>query len=265
MFTVTKYPHGAFSWADNVSLDQAAVKTFYVALMGWEAEDLPLPGDMGVYTMFRKDGHNVAGLGAMPPEMREHGMPSVWNSYVNVDSVDALVPRITELGGTVMGEPMDVMDSGRLLLFSDPTGAVVGAWQPDQHIGAGLVNTVGAMCWNELATRNPETAMAFYSGLFGWVFSKTEGMDYWSFTNNGRMNGGVVKMTAEWGEMPPHWMTYFTVADLDTAMTEAIILGGRVLNGPIESQGVGRFAVIHDPAGAVCTIIQLERPDPWGE
>ena len=65
---------------------------------------------------------------------------------------------------------MDVFDSGRMAFIVDPTGAQLGLWQPKNHIGAGIVNTVGAMCWNELLTRDAQTAKAFYSAIFGWEF-----------------------------------------------------------------------------------------------
>ena len=143
----------------------AKAKPFYAELMGWEIEDVPM-GEGMFYTMYKSDGEHVAGLSQMQPEMQSQGMPSHWSSYVTVDDVDALAGKVTELGGTVISEPFDVFDSGRMMVLQDPTGAIVCLWQAKNHIGSGLVNTPGAMTWNELTTNDPKkrwTSMAHCS------------------------------------------------------------------------------------------------------
>ncbi|MCL4879224.1 MAG: VOC family protein [Anaerolineae bacterium] len=258
MFKVTKYPHGTFSWADCGSTDPAKSKAFYTALMGWTAEDMPL-GENMFYTMFKQDGLNVAGLGPLMVE----GMPSVWSSYVSVDNVDAISTKVKELGGTVMMEPMDVFDSGRMMMLQDPTGAVLGAWQPKNHIGASLVNTPGAMTWNELTTRDLAKAKDFYTKLFVWETSVDATSGYTTFLNNGRSNGGVMQMDESWGDMPPVWSVYFSVADIDATIAKVEPNGGKVIMGKTDAGGIGVFAVIADPTGAVCSFIQLKEPQPW--
>jgi len=258
MFKVTKYPHGTFSWADCGSTDPAKSKAFYTALMGWAAEDLPL-GENMFYSMLKQDGLNVAGLGPLMTE----GMPSVWTNYVSVDSADAVAEKAKALGGTVIMEPMDVFDSGRMAVIQDPTGAVFGVWQPINHIGASLVNTPGAMTWNELTTRDVDKAKDFYTHLFGWTVDVDEASGYVTFNNNGRPNAGVMQMDANWGEMPPVWTAYFSVADVDATIAKVEPNGGKVLMGKMDAGGIGWFAVIADPTGAVCSLIQLKEPQPW--
>lgn len=258
MFKVSKYPHGTFSWADCSSTDHAKSKAFYTTIMGWEAEDLPLDDNMA-YTMLKHDGLNVAGLGPMMAE----GMPSVWTSYVNVDSVDDIAKKTKELGGTIVFEPMDVFDSGRMMMLQDPTGAVVGVWQAKNHIGSSLVNTPGAMCWNELATRDMKKASEFYSSLFGWEYSVDEASGYTSILNKGRYNGGIMQMDENWGEMPPVWSTYFSVADLDATIAKVEANGGKVIMPRTPAGEIGHFSIVADPTGAVCSIIELKKPDSW--
>jgi predicted enzyme related to lactoylglutathione lyase len=263
MFTVTKYPQGAFCWADCTSKDAATAKAFYTDALGWSANDLPT--DIGVdYTMFAHDGHQVAALSQMSPQMAEQGMPSMWNHYISVEDVEAMGQNITELGGTVIMPAFDVMDQGRMLVFQDPTGAMVSLWQPKQHIGAGLVNTAGAMSWNELVTRDPQTAQDFFSKLFGWEFEKMPDMDYWTFKNNGRMNGGMMLMTDEWEGIPPHWMVYFSVADTDAVLEKITANGGQVRVPAFDMQA-GRMAVVADPTGATFSILQSSQPEAWTE
>jgi predicted enzyme related to lactoylglutathione lyase len=144
------YAPGVFCWADLGTTDAAAAKAFYTGLLGWEAEDLAA-GDDGVYTMFRRDGRDVAALYEMGAEERGE-LPPHWSSYVSVDDVEAVAARARELGATVVAEPFDVTDSGRMAVVRDPGGAIVHLWQAGRHIGAGCVNEPGCMVWNELAT-----------------------------------------------------------------------------------------------------------------
>ena len=89
---------------------------------------------MGHYTLMRKGGKTVAGnLAAM-----NESQPSVWVSYVSVDSADATVELAKKAGAMVFVEPMDVSDIGRMAIFADPTGAAIGVWQPKTFIGAEL-------------------------------------------------------------------------------------------------------------------------------
>lgn len=256
MFKVTKYPHGAFSWADNSSTDPDTAIAFYMNLFGWDKYEIPIDVDHS-YAMFQHQGENVAALSGMIPE----GVPSFWFNYVTVEDVDSLVDVVTEHGGTVVHGPLDVFDSGRMLHIEDPEGAHLGLWQPKQHIGAGIVNTVGAMCWNELLTREPKVAKAFYSKLLGWEYFGDE--HYIHISNRGRSNGGMMQMDENFGPMPPMWMVYFHVADIDAAMKRVEELGGRVVTQKMEAPDTGWFTVIEDPAGAVFYIMQLANADPW--
>ncbi len=258
MFKVTKYPHGAFSWAENVSTDPESAKAFYLDLFGWGKYEFPID-ENNTYTMFQHQDENAAALSGMIPE----GVPSFWFNYVTVEDVDALADVVTANGGTVVQGPWDVFDSGRMLLIQDLEGAHLGLWQPRNHIGAGIVNTVGAMCWNELLTRDAATAKTFYGNLLGWEFYGDE--RYTHISNRGRNNGGMMEMDENFGEMPAMWMVYFHVADIDAAMKRTQELGGRVVTQKMEAPDNGWFTVIEDPAGAVFYIMQLEKADPWEE
>ena len=80
--------------------------------------------------MAKLDGHSVAALGPLQGE----GMPPHWNCYVSVESADASAARAAELGATLLAEPFDVFEAGRMAAFADPQGAVLSVWQPkEQH------------------------------------------------------------------------------------------------------------------------------------
>lgn len=263
MYTVTKYPHGTFSWADTSSTDTAASRQFYSGLFGWDIFDIPI-GDGMNYSMFQLDGQNVAALSEATPEAREHNYPSHWSCYVTVDDVDAILPVATENGATIIFGPMDVFDSGRMAFIMDPTGAPLGLWQARNHIGAGIVNAPGAMCWNELITKDAEAAQAFYGALFNWEFCPDEN-GYIMIQNQGRNNGAMMQMDASMGEMPSMWQPYFTVADIDESIKRAEALGGTIIIPKTVAPGAGHFAYLRDPADAHFYIIQLIQAEPWVE
>jgi uncharacterized protein len=244
----TSYPPGTFSWSDLQTDDPDRAKSFYGELLGWSYDDIPI-GDGSVYSMAKVQGHRVAGLG----ERQDESIPPHWNCYVTVADVDASAARAGELGANVIAPPFDVFDAGRMAAFADPQGAILSIWQPRQSIGAQLVNQVGALSWNDLMTPDIPASSDFYRALFGWEISEIEGADgqYWSITNNGRMNGGIMP-TPEGGH--PVWNLYFAVRDADAAVAKAGELGGSTIAGPMDVPNGTRFAVLGDPNGAVFSV-----------
>ncbi len=243
------YAPGTFSWTDLGTTDPAAAAAFYGVLLGWEGEETPA-GPAGSYWMMRRDGHDVAGMMAMPEAQQAAGAPPAWTSYVSVADADAAAARAAELGGAVVMPPFDVLEAGRMALLQDPQGAVFAVWQARRHIGAALVNDPGAMTMNQLTTSDPQAAAEFYSGLFGWSTSQVapEPQAYWSFHNAGVLNGGMMGLPPG-GPAPPHWLVYFTVADLDAAAAVIAAEGGEVIV-PATAVPAGRFLVARDPQGA---------------
>jgi predicted enzyme related to lactoylglutathione lyase len=244
----TRYAPGTFSWIELSTADLDAAKAFYGDLFGWQAEDLPVPGD-SVYSMQRLDGREAAAIAPQPPAQRDAGVPPIWNSYVTVESADAAAQRAGELGASVHAGPFDVMDAGRMAVIQDPQGAFFMVWEPKAQIGARLVNTPGAFCWNELATPDLDSAQDFYGQLFGWRAEPFEGgsMRYLLITNGDATNGG---MREKRPEEPPYWLVYFAVEDIEAAISRATELGGSIIAGPYEMANA-RIAVAQDPQGAV--------------
>jgi predicted enzyme related to lactoylglutathione lyase len=244
----TQYPPGTFCWTDLTTTDQEAAKAFYGGLFGWEAEDMPV-GEGVFYSMQRLRGKDVAAISPQPQQQRDAGAPPVWNSYVSVESADAALERAKELGGTVHAPAFDVMEAGRMGVIQDPQGAFLLAWQPRQHFGAQIVNEPGALVWNELNTTDPEGALAFYSGLFGWEITAVEGTEepYWSIKNGDANNGGI-RALGQPG-VPPHWLVYFAVEEIEEAIAKVEQLGGSKMVGPIDIQ-IAKIAVVADPQGA---------------
>ena len=85
----------------------------------------------------------------------------MWNTYIATDDVDATAAKVVAAGGTMLLEPFDVMDAGRMAVAFDPTGGGFGLWQSGRHTGAQLANEPNALIWNELQTGDREAANAF--------------------------------------------------------------------------------------------------------
>jgi predicted enzyme related to lactoylglutathione lyase len=245
----TGYTPGTFCWTDLTTTDQPAAKAFYGGLFGWEAEDMPV-GEGVFYSIMRADGKDVAAIAPQPEPQRDAGAPPVWNSYVSVESADAAVERAKELGGTVHAPAFDVMEAGRMGVIQDPHGAYFMVWQPGQHFGAQLVNAPAAFVWNELASPDLDGSTAFYSGLFGWTVAPFEGSPtpYLSIENGEANNGGIRELSSP--GVPPHWLVYFGVEDIDVALAKVEQLGGTKIFGPQDIQ-IAKIAAVRDPQGAV--------------
>jgi predicted enzyme related to lactoylglutathione lyase len=250
----SRYEPGTFCWAGLATSDPAAAEAFYTSLFGWEAEELDA-GPAGAYTMLRCAGKEVAILYAQQPAARAANAPPHWTSYISVEDADATAARAAELGGeAVFRDPFDVLDAGRVAAIRDPGGAIVSLWQPRSRIGATLVNDVGALCWNELATTGLERAKAFYAELFGWEYETDEG-GYASIRNVGRLNGGMREQSAAERGIPPNWLPYFTVESADETARQAAREGGSRLLETTEIH-IGRFAVIADSQDAAFAVFE---------
>lgn len=256
---ISKHTPGTFCWVELATTDQNAAKTFYGELFGWGANDLPMGPDSS-YTMFQLHGKDIGAVYQQMPDQVSQGIPPNWLSYIAVENADEMARAIKAAGGQLMMEPFDVFDAGRMAVAQDPTGAVFAIWQAGKNCGVGIKNENNVMCWQELTTRDVEAAKTFYSTVFGWNAVTKDGgpMPYTEIDLNGQQFGGMLKMAAEWGEMPSHWMVYFAVADCDATTQKAESLGGKVCVPPTDIPNTGRFAVLQDPQNAFFSIIKLD-------
>ncbi|HZU79159.1 MAG TPA: VOC family protein [Acidimicrobiales bacterium] len=251
---MTSYDDGVPSWVDFSSPDVDASVDFYTSLFGWTADE-GAP-ETGGYRVCRIGDHQVAGIA---PQMQP-GMPPAWMTYVNMSDADAAAARIKDNGGQLFVEPMDVLDIGRMAVFADPVGAVLGIWQPGTHKGAGLVNEPGALCWNELLTTDVERSKTFYGAVFGWTATTSEGGPGGTYTEfklaDRPVAGMMPKPPMMPAEVPPAWGVYFAVDDCDAAVAQVEKLGGAQFVPPMDIEP-GRFAVVSDPLGGVFNVIAL--------
>ena len=106
--------------------------------------------------------------------------------------------------------------------------------------------------WVNLRTRDVETALAFYATLLGWQTRSvdTGGAFKHLFESDGQEIAGLAEITPWEATTPPHWLAFIDVEDLDLRIHSAERLGGKVVWGPQQVEGRGRFVVMMDPTGA---------------
>lgn len=247
---------GRFCWVELATTDQAGAKGFYGNLFGWAPDDRPIGPD-ATYTMFKHGGRDAGAAYTLGPEQK--GVPPNWGVYVAVASADDAAKRADKLGAKVLAPPFDVFDVGRMAVLQDPTGAVFSVWEARKQTGMGVIDEPGAFCWGELVTRDTKKADEFYKALFGWG-TKTDPGGYTEWTLGSESIGGMLAVSPEWGDVPPHWGVYFQVTDCDATVSKVQELGGKALMGPQDITGVGRFAVVSDPQGASFSVIRPSGP-----
>ncbi|GAA0967760.1 VOC family protein [Acrocarpospora macrocephala] len=242
MAVITKYRPGMPCWVDlsTVNVDESV--GFYGQIFGWTIEF----DEIGGYGQFYRRDKSVAGIGStMGPES-----PTLWNIYIATDDAAKSVELAREAGANIVAEPMEITGEGTVAVFQDPTGAYVGVWQADQHEGAELINEPGSVNLFELVTNDVEEAKSFYGKVFGWT-PGIPAKQYTPMLSEGSPVAGMLGIDDRFpAEIPPRWLVYFGTANLDATIDQALGLGGRVLLGPVDVPGTGRFAVFGDPMNA---------------
>ena len=243
-------------WYELMTTDPAAAETFYDKVIGWSSApfaESPMP-----YTLFKRSGDvQVAGLMARPEGMNA---PPFWAMYVGVPNLEKAVEQIKRLGGSEMSEVIEVPTVGRMQMLKDPQGAAFYIIQPEpREERPEAAPEVGDASWHELVTTDAPAAMAFYSEVFGWQESEVMDMGpmgkYHMFNRPIGMIGGMMNKPPQMpSSVPPHWMIYFRVPDLDAASERIIANGGKILNGPMEVPGGDRIVNASDPQGAAFSL-----------
>ena len=258
MTRITDVPLGAPIWVDLMSTDLPASHSFYSHLFGWEPE-APNP-DFGGYTNILFKGERIAGSMTMGPD---HPPLDLWSLYLRVEDCAAAVARAEAAGGRIDSPAIPVGDEGIMAIVADPSGAVIGMWEPKDHRCFGYSDEPGAPAWFELHTLDYDAALPFYESVFGWttdVMSDSPGFRYSRLIVDGEPRAGVMDATGHMAPgVPSHWQVYFEVADLDAATATIVELGGQVLMEPHDSP-FGRLGTFADARGAMFKLVDRSTP-----
>lgn len=121
---------------------------------------------------------------------------------------------------------------------------------------------LGEFCWNELATSNVHAAKDFYGKVFGWKFSDHAMGDttYTMIKANDKDFAGIWAIPKEKEkQIPPHWMAYILVDNLDKSLEKARKHGASIVKPASDAGDFGRLAIITDPTGAHIALWQTLR------
>ena len=238
-------------WYELMTTDMKAAEAFYRTVLGWKTK--PFDGAGQPYTMFDRGGDvNVGGVMTRPSEVKA---PPFWAMYVGVPDIKEAAAKITRLGGHAHTEVIDIPKVGQMQLMMDPQGAAFYIFEPasaDQR--PETAPEIGEASWHELMTTDAPAAMTFYKQVFGWQPSETMDMGpagkYQMFNRPHGMIGGIMNKPPEMANVPPNWLIYFRVPDVDAAVERVKANGGRIVSGPMEVPGGDKVATAVDPQGA---------------
>jgi len=243
---------GKFAWYELVSKDAKKAQAFYGEVLGWRVEGFPMGN--ATYDMVYAGDTMIGGYDTP----RKEGQASHWISYVSVEDVDRAAKIAVENGGKVIEPPTDIPNVGRQARIADPEGAELCLFKNSTGDPPDAEETpVGQFFWNELHTTDPQKALSFYEKVVGFTHSAMEspaGTYYVLSSKDGVGRGGVTDHLPP--GTAPHWLPYVVSDDPDAAAARAKRSGGSVHVGPADIPGIGRFAVLRDPTGAVLAVMK---------
>jgi uncharacterized protein len=200
----------------------------------------------------------VAGLAGVAVSA---GQPVTWTLYLASADIMHTAAVFTQHGGRVLHGPADVPGRGRVLIGADPTGGVIGFWQPTARW---MFHTAdpGSLFWAELNTWDGARADEFFANLFDYRQQQIDDdidVDYATWSCGGQTMLGRLQLNENWAdpEISAHWMLHFAVdprTGTDTAVSRVLELGGRVDIDPYDAE-LGRIALVTDPFGAAFALI----------
>jgi len=247
---------GRIVWYELMSTDPSAAITFYTDIVGWTTQTWDTSGHP--YTMWQASQGNLGGIMELPEPAKQMGVPPHWLAYVCVPDVDASAAVVRSLGGHVHVAPTDIPNVGRFAVIADPQGAALALFASQDAMREHDRTKPGEFMWSELMANDHEAAFAFYQELFGWERSDEFDMGdmgkYLLWGRKGVQLGGMMTKPPTM-TMPPAWLHYIHVADLDAALARAKARGAQLLNGPMEVPGGARIAQLLDLQGAAFALL----------
>lgn len=245
---------GEFVWYELSTNDLAGAIKFYGDVVGWDNQKFEGGGGPS-YWIWTAGGAGIGGLMALTEESKKVNAAPHWNGYVHVADVDAAVARAVELGATTCVPPHDIPTVGRIAMFADPQGAVLAMIRPQgEDRPPPDADVAGHVVWRELLCKDPSAELRFYRELLGWTEIRAVDMGpngtYHVYGKNGRDFGGMMRPPDGY-PLPPHFLYYVHVNDLDASVERVKRGGGKVWMGPMPIPTGNRIAQCADPQGAV--------------
>ncbi|RIV40546.1 VOC family protein [Micromonospora radicis] len=253
-----RFRPGEAVWVELCTPRPEQAEDFYRVLFGWTVRTERL--GTTTYRMCSLQGRDVAGISDAAG--LHGGRPRGWIAYFAVEDIHRSAAQAVALGGELVTPPRYLPAAGTGAVVIDPFGAAFGLYQGESRAGVQVLNSDGALCWNELDTGEPERSVAYYRTLFGYTIRERDdgptARPYTLLMLGDVPVAGVLELDNDWPNLiPAKWITYFAVADLDDALATVCALGGTPTIGPVGSP-YGRLHLVKDPGGHTLCLIQLE-------
>jgi predicted enzyme related to lactoylglutathione lyase len=116
---------------------------------------------------------------------------------------------------------------------------------------------VGTICWRDLTVPDAKKLAEFYRSVVGWETTAQDMGGYEDYNmvppGTGESVAGICHARGPNADIPPQWLVYIAVENVEASAAKCVELGGTIVTGP-RAMGSGRLCVIRDPAGAVCAL-----------
>lgn len=258
-------PVGIPTWIDYNANGLEASITFYERLAGWRIQE---PDERcGYYRIATAADGDVAGLMDTTGMTCPAGEPMdpTWDVYLAVGSVEETVATARAAGAQVIVEPDEVPGRGRFAVLLDPAGASVGVWEDRGFAGFPDSTAPGHPVWFELMSMDTEASRRFYTEVFGFDYRAQaeepgdDGPGYWTNGPGASATSGLCEANQWFPDgTRSFWRWYLAIDSTDDALSIVRELGGRVLDGPVDSP-FGRVTTIQDPVGATLQLLEAPR------
>lgn len=254
---------GKIVWQDLTIPDTETILDFYKKVIGWTSD----PHDMGDYHDYdiSAPATNERVTGICHAQGMNATIPPKWQIYITVPDVNAAMQKAKALGATIVVEPNE--ENGFMLcVLTDPAGANVALYAaPPEDTAAPSAEPVdpaarkpvGEIISVDLTVPNAETIRDFYQQVVGWTsFGLDMGgyEDYVMMQPDGEPVAGICHKRGGNADLPPYWLIYVAVADLEASLKTVTDNGGKLVGGIREGDG-SRYAIIQDPAGAYAGLL----------
>lgn len=202
-------------------------------------------------------GMPIIGLGAQSPEHAH--LPLQWMPHIQVADVAASAERAQAAGGGELMHAKDEDGRSQWAVLTDPNGAAFGIIPvlPAEAIPSMDEDVrMGHIGWLDLTIPNADAIRDFYRDVIGWSVEPVEMQDgdeayadYNMLGEDGQPRAGVCHARGMNTGLPPVWMLYLPVDDMDESLRRVREEGGRVVKEAKGEDGAVMYAVIEDPVG----------------
>jgi predicted enzyme related to lactoylglutathione lyase len=240
------YTPGRFVWCELVTPSPEDGIAFWTEVAGFTVDTMKMAEGRD-YSMLKKGDKTVGGV--VRPQME--GTPPHFTQYVSVADVGAASEAVVKHGGQVLVPATDI-GMGVFAVVTDPQGAAFQLWRS----ATGDDGAAAAVCWNELWAKDAGAVRGFYEGVLGWkheLMDMPQGAYHIFKVGEAQAAGG---MNSPDPRVPPMWMPYLEVDDVDAVVARVKRHGGAVHAEAMEIAGIGRFAIVADRQGATAGVLK---------